>query len=111
MENGLKKITVEDKILLHLFKNPLDPESFEAPMTLSQVGISKVIGVRRSHVSHAAKRLKDKQHIKEKIAHILGVKRRRKVYYLSPEGFQRARKIFEEVEDTKLEFKIGRAHV
>ena len=104
MENGLKKITVEDKILLHLFKNPIRPESFEAPMSLSQVGISKVIGVRRSHVSHAAKRLKDKDYIKEKIAHILGVKRRRKVYYLSPEGFEKAKKIHEKVEDTLITF-------
>jgi len=104
MENGLKKITVEDKILLHLFKNPIRPESFEAPMSLSQVGISKVIGVRRSHVSHAAKRLKDKGHIKEKIAHILGVKRRRKVYYLSSEGFEKAKKIHETVEDTHIGF-------
>ncbi len=99
-----KKITVEDKILLHLFKNHLNPDSFEAPMSLSQVGISKVIGVRRSHVSHAAKRLKDKGQIGENIAHILGVKRRRKVYYLTPDGYDKARKLHEEVEETVVSF-------
>jgi len=104
MESGLKKITVEDRILLHLFKNPLDPEAFEAPMSLSQVGISKVIGVRRSHVSHATKRLKEKKLIKEKIAHILGVKRRRKVYYLSPEGYLKAKELYDTLLTTALTF-------
>ncbi len=92
------KLTVEERLLLHLSRFGGMFNEFEAPAGITQPGIADAIDVRRSHVSHATKRLKEKGLIIERMAHIRGQPRRRKVYLLTPEGqehVQQLRKKFE----------------
>jgi len=78
-------ITVEDKILLHL--SCFAPKNeFEAPAVLTQPGIAGAIGVKRSHVSQSLKRLKDREMVTERLAHVSGNRRRRKIYSLMENG-------------------------
>jgi len=78
-------ITVEDKILLHL--SCFAPKNeFEAPAVLTQPGIAGAIGVKRSHVSQSLKRLKDRGMVAERLAHVSGNRRRRKIYSLLGDG-------------------------
>ena len=87
------KLTVEERLLLHLSRFGGMINEFEAPEGITQPGIADAIDVRRSHVSHATKRLKEKGMIVEKMAHIRGQPRRRKVYILTPKGKEQVIKL------------------
>ncbi len=86
-------LTIEDGILLHLLHYSKFQDEFEAPCEITQPGIAEAIGIRRSHVSYVIKSLKVKGVVFEKIAHVRDLKRKRKIYFLTPNGVEYARKI------------------
>jgi hypothetical protein len=52
------RVTVKEKILIHLFGFSKYRDDFEVPQKVTQDGMAKVIGVRRSHIASALKDLK-----------------------------------------------------
>jgi len=86
-------LTIEDKILLHLLQFHSYLEEVEVPFEISQPGIAEALHIRRSHVSYALKGLKMKGYVKEQISHIRNIIRKRKVYFLTAEGNDYARKL------------------
>ena len=53
----LGTLTTEERTLLHLLDNQLPENNWEAPMELTQAGISAAVHVQRKHVPRTLKRL------------------------------------------------------
>jgi tetratricopeptide (TPR) repeat protein/DNA-binding MarR family transcriptional regulator len=79
-------LTVQERALLHLHRFRAFLDAFEVPAATCQPGIAKGVGVRRSHVSIVLKGLRDKGLAQERMAHVHGGKRRKKVYQLTAKG-------------------------
>ncbi len=90
-------LTVSEKILIHLLAKIKFEDRFEVPYTLTQGGIADAASVRRSYVSSATKEMIKKGLLSEKLSHIKGEARRRKAYFLTPEGKAAAEKLQKEV--------------
>lgn len=86
-------ITVKEKIIIHLFENYTKELDFEAPRELTQDGIANAINARRSYVSFAIVGLKEDGIVKEIKARVKGEERRRKIYLLTPKGFEFAKRL------------------
>ena len=87
------RLTVQERILLHLNEYSKYIDQIEVPFALTQEGIAESVGVVRSAIPRAMKKLMSKNQVKEVLAHVFGVSRRRKVYYLTMEGIMSAQEI------------------
>ena len=84
-------LTVKEKTLLHLFDFFPPSESFEKPFALTQEGIASAVGIMRSAVPRAMKELIGDEMVESTLAHVKGLKRRRKCYILSQKGYRATR--------------------
>jgi len=98
-------ITVKEKILIHLLSYSRYKEEVEVPVQVSQEGMAKAVGVRRSHIASALKDLKDLGHVEEKKARVIGEKRRKNAYFLTHEGQAEALRLKEAVLEKKILLK------
>lgn len=79
-------ITIDNKILFHIFALGHFDESEEIPVTLTQSGIAESINTPLGSVSRALKKLIDNGSIIEKLYHVHGKKRRMSAYFLTLKG-------------------------
>jgi DNA-binding MarR family transcriptional regulator len=91
------RVTVKEKILIHLFGFSKFRDDFEVPQKVTQDGMAKVIGVRRSHIASALKDLKTSEFVEERKARVEGNDRRKNAYFLTPQGEIESLKIKEAV--------------
>lgn len=102
---GKIHITVKEKILVHLLNYTKQREEVEVPEQVSQEGMAKVVGVRRSHIASALKDLKAAGHVEEKKARVIGEKRRKNAYFLTHEGQGEALRLKENILEKKIVLK------
>lgn len=88
---------MEEAIVLHLLEYKRHFGEDTVPIGMTQAGISRAIGVRRSHVSSSLDNAKQRGTVEEVQAHVRGESRRRKCYYLSDTGITHARDLKEKV--------------
>jgi DNA-directed RNA polymerase subunit M/transcription elongation factor TFIIS len=100
------RVTVKEKILIHLFGFSKFKDEFEVPQKVTQDGMAKVIGVRRSHIASALKDLKFSEFVEEKKTRIEGNERRKNAYFLTPLGEAEAIRIKESVLDKKVKIRL-----
>lgn len=100
------KLTAGEKVLLHLYEYTKYVDHFEVPFAVTQDGIAEAIGILRSHVPRTIKNLMDKGYVEEKLAHVIGSERRRKVYFLTTPGIAHAKKIRDDVKAVEWIFGI-----
>ena len=86
----LGTLTTEERTLLHLLDNQLPENNWEAPMELTQAGISAAVHVQRKHVPRTLKRLQEQDFLNTTSRHVPGARQRRRVYSLTPDGRERA---------------------
>jgi tetratricopeptide (TPR) repeat protein len=98
-------LTAEEKILIHLFDYSKFRNQWEVPFNVTQEGIASAVGIARCNVSREIKKLREKEFIEERVAHIKGVVRKRKVYFLSMEGMVPAKQIKAHLESSVLKFR------
>ena len=91
VDGYLGKLTTEHRMLIHLFDNKLPNNQWEAPVALTQAGISAAVHVQRKHVPRTLKRLEKSGEIEITNRHVPGAKQRRKVYSLTTNGRIRAK--------------------
>ncbi|MGC8656409.1 MAG: DUF835 domain-containing protein [Thermoplasmata archaeon] len=91
------KLTAGEKILIYLYDYIKYRNSFEVPFEVTQDGIAQNTGINRSHIPRSVKKFIDKNYIEEVSAHVKGMGRRRKVYFLTPSGIEYAKKIRENI--------------
>jgi len=77
---------VQERILLHLLDYSDYKNSVEVPFSLSQMGIANAVAIARSNVPRAIAGLKDQGLLVERQAHVKGVSRKRKAYFLTESG-------------------------
>jgi len=82
--------TVAEAILLHLLENRTTDEEMVVPLSATQAGISRDLGLRQSHVSYELQNLMERGLVEEGTRHVKGEKRRRKAYWLSSAGHREA---------------------
>jgi tetratricopeptide (TPR) repeat protein len=82
----VSRLTVSQRILIHLSLFSRFREEYECPVDVTQKGISSVLGVSRSHVALELKKLMEEEHVECRLAHVRGAKSRRKVYFPSFSG-------------------------
>ncbi|MCK5561848.1 MAG: hypothetical protein KAJ51_14710, partial [Thermoplasmata archaeon] len=82
----MKRITVKDKILLHIQHFKGYQQEYELPAELTQDGIAKGVGVSRSHVAITLSELKDKEYVNDQLGRVKELHRQRKVYFITPRG-------------------------
>lgn len=91
------RITINEKILLHLLENHRFKDRREAPRTITQKGIAENVHIRWNHVPRAMAKLIDTDYVFERVSHIEGKIRRQKTYYLTDEGMLAAKNLREKV--------------
>ncbi|MEW5759939.1 MAG: tetratricopeptide repeat protein [Candidatus Thermoplasmatota archaeon] len=102
---SLTGITATDKTMLHLMRFYNLRNEITAPINVSQFGIAKKVGIRRTHVSRAVKKLIQMGYLIEKTAHIHGLKRSVKVYFPTEIGLAYARDFYEKLMESIIKVK------
>lgn len=93
----LLTLTVEQRVLLHLWDTPLGDNPWEGRPELTQAGVSEAVGIARKHLPRTLKKLREKDRIFEETRHVAGAKQRCRVYALSPEGRKAASELVEDI--------------
>ena len=76
----LLTLTVEQRVLLHLWDTPLGDNPWEGRPELTQAGVSEAVGIARKHLPRTLKKLREKAHILEETRHVAGAKQRCLLY-------------------------------
>ena len=82
----MDNLTIGNKIVLHLYDTRRHCEDRVFPMELTQLGISRVLGIRRNHAGIELNRLIVEGYVEVRNAWVKGEKGQRKVYTLTPAG-------------------------
>ena len=93
----LLTLTVEQRVLLHLWDTPLGDNPWEGRPELTQAGVSEAVGIARKHLPRTLKKLREKERIHEETRHVAGAKQRCRVYALSPGGRSAASELVDEI--------------
>ena len=99
----LGTLTTEERTLLHLLNHQLPENNWEAPMELTQAGISAAVHVQRKHVPRTLKRLEEQNCLNTTSRHVPGARQRRRVYSLTNEGRERAQSILQRIRSTPVQ--------
>jgi hypothetical protein len=86
-------LTVGERIVLQLAQFSKYIDSYDAPLDVSQDGIAAALRISRAHAAIELKKLKDGNEVIEKLVHIKRGKTKRKVYFLTPLGEGRGKRI------------------
>ena len=97
--SGNPKPGVQERILLHLRDYVDYKSSVEVPFALSQMGIANAVAIARSNVPRAIASLKDSGLLVERQAHVSGVARKRKAYFLTDSGITTAEETWQRLRE------------
>jgi len=86
-------ITVGERIVLHLAQFTKNQNDFDAPFEVSQDGIGEALRISRAHAAIELKKLKEAGTVAERISHIRAGAVKRKVYFLTLVGEDKARNL------------------
>ena len=93
---------VQERIFLHLRDFMDHSDKVEVPFALSQMGIANAVSIARSNVPRAISGMKEAGHLIERQAHVTGVSRKRKAYFLTDEGARVADDIWVRVSENSV---------
>lgn len=96
-------LTVGERIILHLAQYSKYLDSYDAPLDISQDGIAAALRISRAHAALELKKLKDSKEVSEKLSHIKKGRTKRKVYFLTTMGEQKARDIKEYANENEID--------
>jgi len=114
---GRVKVTLNQKVLVYLVPFTRYADRMDVPVTITQQGIADALRVRRSHVTLALQSLANRGLVSFHTMRIAGETRRKKAYFLTPHGYERAREteaflaampVVLDADGTEIAF--GRAH-
>jgi tetratricopeptide (TPR) repeat protein/DNA-binding MarR family transcriptional regulator len=83
---SIRRLTVKQRIQLHLFDFQRLAEAYEAPVDVTQDGIAQAVGIQVHHVVQYVRPLVSEGLVEARTSHIERRTRRRKVYFLTPKG-------------------------
>lgn len=91
------RLTVKERILLHLLDYVGHSESLDVPAGITQEGIVRVVGIDSPHFMQYVRPLLKEELVRERLAHVRGLQRRRKTYDLTERGRMEAYRLRERV--------------
>jgi DNA-binding MarR family transcriptional regulator len=94
------QLSVNDRVLLHLYRFATDTPPEEYPAESTQVGIAVGVGISRTHVPRAVKTLMREGFVEEFRGRVVERDRRMSVYAVTSEGFRRAETIWKEARES-----------
>ncbi len=97
--HGATRPGVQIRILLHLRDYADFRDRVEVPFALSQMGIANAVSIARSNVPRAIGSLRESGYVIERQAHITGVTRKRKAYFLTDEGISLSDEVWNSVSE------------
>lgn len=97
-------LSSEERIILHLERFAKFAEAFDVPFALCQDGIADELQMLRNNVSRTLSSLLEDGIVLERLAHIQGLRRRRKVYALTAKGAGTASSIKARILQEKVKF-------
>jgi len=95
-------LSMEEKIILQLLSQHRFYQDADAPIALTQDGIAAATDIGRNNVSRIVNSLAKEGDVEIQIKHVKGLPSVRRVHFLTPNGFQKALKLKEEIETTKV---------
>jgi len=105
------KLTVNERILLHLRRYYTAQKEVEAPQAVTQKGIADAIDIRVTHVPRSVKKLEEEGLIYENVMHITGLDKRRKAYFLTEKGMFSANELKRSLGERRVTFKDAEGNV
>ncbi|MCD6276501.1 ATPase [Euryarchaeota archaeon ex4484_178] len=108
----MPKLTILEKILVHLYTYRKYVDRYEYPVEMTQPGIAHAVGISVTHIPRNIKKLVSDGLVTLKKGHVSGKKKRVTVYFLTSLGLIRARELIERIEAQEVEvgnryMKIG----
>ncbi len=101
--SGGRRLTVREKILVHLAQFSRYAEEFECPEAMSQAGISLAIEKSRAHTTLELNRMKEDRFVTERLARVKGAKSKRKTYTLTNQASVTERRITGHIEGLEIQ--------
>jgi len=88
-----ENLTIDDYILLHLFNNQQNPDSYSISELLTEEGIQKETGFSLCYISQILKRLEKEGYVYRKLMRIENKRRKHNAFFLTKKGFKIVEKI------------------
>ena len=88
-----ENLTIDDYILLHLFNNHQNPDSYSISELLTEEGIQKETGFSLCYISQILKRLEKEGYVYRKLMRIENKRRKHNAFFLTKKGFKIVEKI------------------
>lgn len=80
------RLTVKERVLLHLLDHVAHLEALEVPATMTQDGLAAAVWVDLRHLAQYLRPLIREGQVRERMAHVRGARQRRKVYDITDAG-------------------------
>ncbi|MFW6040429.1 MAG: tetratricopeptide repeat protein [Thermoplasmatota archaeon] len=102
-----KGFTAKGKVLVHLLGHYENRDKYPQPVQITQEGIAETIGSKQNTVSYAVRNLVKEGLLYEKTTRIRGKKQRRKGYFLTEKGVEKAEEIREKMLRTPVKVTLN----
>ncbi|MEC8722114.1 MAG: hypothetical protein VXX50_06755 [Candidatus Thermoplasmatota archaeon] len=103
-----RQLTVQERVLLHLHDRKMNDNAWDAPIELSQSGVSNAVGVHRRHLPRTMRSLQESGMINIELRHVTNIKRKVQVYSLTSKGQNMATDLLERILIWEVETDNGR---
>ncbi len=107
MGRNRPRITVKEKILVHLLDYESHSEDVEVPVAMTQKGMAVVIGVPRSHIALTLGGMLEERLVELEKLRVTGESRRQNAYFLTHLGHQKAARLRAFFNETVVELVAG----
>jgi len=101
------RLTAKERVLLHLLDYAKHAEAIEVPLELTQEGIARAAGFDLAHFAEYVRPLVEEHTLKERMAHVKGIRQRRKVYDLTESGRMESVRLREKVREEVVRVRTG----
>lgn len=101
----LGNLSLDKKLLLYLSAYDSYRDSWDVPIALSQEGMSDRLDLQISNLSRTLTPLLKQELVSSRLAHVKGVVRRRRVYFLTEQGLNQAKLVKNNLEKRKVPVK------
>lgn len=91
-------LTIREKVVLHILAYQKFVNDSDAPAATTQEGIAEAVGVGRNNISKVVNTLAGEGTVEVHTKHVKGYSSVKRVYYLTPKGFQDALALKAEIE-------------
>lgn len=105
-------LIVREKVILHILSYHKFLHDSDAPASSTQEGIADAVGVGRNNISKIVNTLAKEELVDVQIKHVKGFATVKRVYFLTPQGFQVALDLKKEIESVPIKIVDfdGKAH-